>query len=138
MMMKTFKRFSRLMNERLSNSVHTTEDSIRYTFFWATQLPPTSIVLEEFHSKKARERIDAILHLPDGKKVAVEFKYHKALRTGSARPRPLQAGSVVADLERLNRYRDADEKYLVYVTDQEMVRYMKNARNGLADLFDGA
>ena len=138
MMKRIFQRFSRLLNERIAGRVPTTEDSVRYTFFCATRLPPAAVILEEFHSKRKEERrrIDAILLTADGQRIAVEFKYHKSLRTGGPRPRPLQAGTILSDIGRLHRYRAADDKYLVYVTDQEMARYMRSPRNGLVDLFE--
>jgi hypothetical protein len=133
-----FKRFSRLLDARIAGGIPTTEDSVRYTFFHATRLSPQAIILEDFHTtrKDERRRIDAILLLSERRRVALEFKYHRALRTGSSRPRPLQAGTILADMRRLHEYRGASEKYLVYVTDDEMARYLRSPRNGLAELFD--
>ena len=142
MMRKTFERFTQLLQHRLKRRISTTEDSVRYTFFHATALHPSKVVLEEFHSRKKQERkrIDAILRLPADCSVAIEFKFHRALRAGGHRPRPHQAGALIADVGRLHRYKPAEGrcagKYLVYLTDGEMAKYIRNPRNGLNQLLD--
>lgn len=94
-----FEDFTSLLRKRLSHGIrpgeeiygiytpegiHTTEDSIRYTFFAALlrglHLEPHQIILERPFNNK--EQVDTYFQWQDGA-VAVEFKYHRLYQRGA-------------------------------------------------------
>lgn len=140
-MKRMFQEFTDLLADRVQRNVSTTEDALRYTFFFAActslHIGPSDIILEDPYSPGQRTRTDLRLKLRDGTWTAAEFKFHRALRGGGPRPRPQQAGTIVADMYRLRRCRAARQKIMVYLTDQEMAHYMRNNNDTrLRDLFD--
>ena len=137
-----FKKFDDLLGERLSKGIVTTEDSIRYLFFYCLSviggINPNKVVLEYPYSSIARAKLDTLI-LPDGERdgVAFEFKYDRKNVSGRNKPRSMQAGKVFADIYRLYMFDAVDsDKYLVYVTDDEMDKYYKNRRNGVDGFYN--
>lgn len=138
-----FERFAELLDHRLSRKIMTTEDSVRYTFFYALtetlKLHPTDVILEHPHpalpgSKKIDVLISAARQRPT---IALEFKYDRN-KSDHNKARTKQAAAVVADVFRLARM-PADAaglKYLVYLTDPEMEAHFLSPKNRLSDLID--
>jgi hypothetical protein len=136
-----FKRFDTLLGERLSKKIVTTEDSIRYLFFYCLsvvgEINPNEVVLEYPYSSIPRAKLDTLI-LPDSTRdgIAFEFKYDRKNLSGRNKPRSMQAGAVFNDIYRLYMFNAVDsDKYLVYVTDDEMNRYYNNWKNGVDNFY---
>jgi len=140
MLQAVLKRFAELLHVRLQLGVFTTEDSVRYAFFYSflemTAMRPEDIVLEYPHPTIERAHIDMwVPGFSDGG-LAAEFKYDRSIPSGTNTPRPQKAGKLLLDLYRLGRVQERAFRVFVYCTDSEMATYLKKSSNGLADLFD--
>lgn len=140
---RAFVEFGRLLEERLSFGVLTTEDTIRYTLYVALMssggLRHTDLTLEYPHPTIPKAKIDTIVSVRgDRESVAFEFKYDRANPGGSNQNRTQRAAKALIDLFRLVRVPGAvaRSKYFVYVTDREMAGYFRNPVNRLDDLFE--
>ncbi len=138
---RVFRRFVTLLRRRFEQGAATTEDAIRYTFFAALVdcgLRPEQIIVEAPHPTLKRARMDTLLPSFAGQTVALEFKYHRVLEGTWNRPKSAQAGSVFEDVRRLLLVpsTEARRRFLVYVTDQDMIKYMLNPKNGLKEFFE--
>lgn len=136
-----FAEFGRLLGERLSLDVRTTEDTIRYTFYYALMssggVRHTDLTLEYPHPALSGAKIDTLLNPGSGREsVAFEFKYDRANPGGANQNRTQRAGKALNDLFRLAKFREAALKYFVYVTDDEMAGYFRNRVNRLHELFE--
>ncbi len=131
--------FSRLLRLRLEFGAFTTEDSIRYTFFAAllrNSFPPERVVLEYRHPIIAGKEIDTVLLGNEGTlDTAIEFKYDRGNPGGTNQPLPQKAGAAFHDMVRLLKLPSPANRYFVYVTDDELARYLASPRNGLSAIF---
>ena len=138
----TFQKFGDLLDTRFSKDVFTKEDSIRYTFFYATCLElglgPEDIILESMHPNIEGAEIDMLI--PENKdypELVFEFKYDVKRRSVSAAP--FKAGHLFADIFRLFLYKKEHQKskcFLIYVTDFEQANYLSKEENRLDDFFN--
>ena len=138
-----FQKFGDLLDTRFSKEVFTTEDSVRYTFFYAIssefELVPHDIVLESVHPNiDGHKEIDMLIpEKKDCPELVFEFKYDVKRRSNS--PRPLKAGHLFADIFRLFLYKKEHQKskcFLIYVTDFEQANYLSKEENRLDDFFN--
>ena len=136
-----FNSFSELLKERLDNGIYTTEDSIRYLFFsqylkemckdqndFILELPFSNQMLgvdSTCLKNAADDELDASFNTGLNSKIAIEFKYHRKT-TASDYPHTNSAGELFNDIARLSLITGCDKKYLVYVTDPEMDKYLDN------------
>ena len=136
------EQFSSLLNDRLSFCVNTTEDSVRYTFFasilYSGVWHPHEMILEFTHPEIQRAKVD--LYIPSARfnpAEVIEIKYHRYTPSGQNSPMPQKAGQLFKDIDRLQRFNNGIEmnRTLIYVTDEEMAKYMENKSNGLYDFF---
>lgn len=140
-MNKVFEQFGKLLKTRLEPQVPTTEDSVRYTFFAAlldvTELKPHQVILEYSHPNIDLAEVDTWIPELNGEIVAIEFKYDREIPSGRNAPRTQKAGKLFHDLYRLLEIVDHDpiKRIFVYLASNEMVKYMKNPKNGLEDFF---
>jgi len=136
-----FSEFSDLMHTRLSALIHTTEDSIRYTFFTAllsrTDLRPHEVILE-FPHPTISGKIDTYIPSLNGKPTAIEFKYDRNIPSGSAVPRSQNADELFADIYRLVKFTAPSEpdRFLVYCTDRIMAHHFRNPDKHYGRFFD--
>jgi hypothetical protein len=128
-----FAEFGRLLDERLSLGVLTTEDTIRYTLYFALttsgDLKHTDLTLEYPHPTMPGAKVDTVIAAAsDRESMAFEFKYDRANPGGSNQNRTQRAARVLIDLFRLVKVpaEMAAAKYFVYVTDAEMAGYFRN------------
>ena len=142
-MREVFKAFANLLDERFASEVYTTEDSVRYTFFYALLsngiCEHKDIVLERPHPTIKRAEMDTlILSGVSRPSIAIEFKYDRRNPGGTNQNRTQRAGAVFNDLFRLARVTEsiALRRYFVYLTDAEMALYFQNPQNGLKDFFE--
>ena len=135
------ERFSKLLETRLGKRVFTTEDSVRYTFFAAlldvTNLKPEQVILEYSHPAIDGAKVDTWIQELLGETVAIEFKYDRKIPSGKNSPKPQKAGKLFHDLYRLLVIdgHDPIRKIFVYLTSEEMAKYMRKSKNGLNDFF---
>jgi hypothetical protein len=137
-----YRLFNQELGIRLENDVYTNEDSVRYTFFGILvrdiHLALDHLVLEFPHETIRGAKIDA--YFPDfqGKEVIIEFKYDRAIPSGSNSPRPQKAGMLFNDMKRLLAFKTSlpAMRLFIYLTDDEMIRYMRNPKNNLVNFVD--
>ena len=138
----TFQKFADLLDTRFSKDVFTKEDSIRYTFFYATCLElglgPEDIILESVHPNIEGAEIDMLI--PENKdypELVFEFKYD--VKRSSTSARTAKAGHLFADIFRLFLYKKEHQKskcFLIYVTSLEQANYLSKEKNRLNNFFN--
>ena len=137
-----FNEFSDLMQERIFRSVHTTEDSIRYTLFHALtkslSIGPSDVIMEYPHPTIEKKLVDTVIPPKDARLGLVfEFKYDREHPGGKSQPKTMKAGLVFKDLFRLARFdQENHRRFFVYMTDREMAVYFSNGSNRLEDFFN--
>ena len=138
-----FVEFGRLLHERLSLGVLTTEDTIRYTLYFALTtsggLKHIDLTLEYPHPALPGAKVDTVISKASGREsVAFEFKYDRANPGGSNQNRTQRAAKALIDLFRLVKVpaEVAATRFFVYVTDAEMAGYFRNPVNRLHELFE--
>jgi hypothetical protein len=131
------------LQRRLLTSPKLSEEDLRYCVVAAIEsvgmFPKGSIHLNYAHPTFAGKRID--LFLPaysEQDAIACELKYDRAIPSGHNQPRSMKAGAMVNDFLRLAHFRATTgaERFLIYLTDKEMLAYLQNPRNGFASLFN--
>lgn len=142
-MLDEFILFSKLINERLLDGAHMSEDNVRYAYYLSVNqvgnIFHTEVFLEYPHPKLPGKEIDSFIKgdfYPKG--IAIEFKYDRANPGGTNQNRTQRAGSFLADLFRLNKIPNstAEDKYFAYLTDKEMASYFLNPQNKLSGLYN--
>jgi hypothetical protein len=134
-------RFARLLETRLHRSVPTSEDDIRYTFFFALHeklgLMPEDIILEGHHGTIAGAKLDTRIPALAGTAYTIEFKYDRSIPSRHNQPRPQKPGQMLKDLFRLAQITSLGptQAVFVYFTSSEMAGYFSNPANGLDGLF---
>ena len=94
--------------------------------------PAMRLKTEYPHPKVQGKRVDAVILGDNGApEVAVEFKYHRKIPSRTNQPRTMNAAELLADFAKLRDFHDV-ERFVVYLTDGEMLQYLKNPDNGLS------
>ena len=119
----TWNEFASKLKERFDREIPTTEDSVRYLFFYALTrhgFDPNQII-QEYRYKNTE--IDTVIST-GASTIALEFKFHKE-RPNSAIPRPENAGQLFSDFFRLKRFKSSKDMscFCVYVTSGSMQKY---------------
>jgi hypothetical protein len=131
-----------VLQRRLLTSPKLSEEDLRYCVVEAIESvgmsPKGSIHLNYAHPTFAGKRID--LFLPaysEQDAIACELKYDRAIPSGHNQPRSMKAGAMLNDFLRLAHFRATTgvERFLVYLTDKEMLAYLQNPKNGFAAFF---
>lgn len=126
-----------LIERRLEMQAQFSEDNFRYLVFhglFKSGLDVVRLALEYPHPGNPRERVDTVILDENGTpQVAMEFKYHRRNPSGTNLPRPMSAGELLADFARLRDFPDV-ERFVVYLTDGEMLQYIINRIHWLLDL----
>jgi hypothetical protein len=140
---ETLQLFANLIEERFAKEIFTTEDSVRYTFFYcltkSRNLSPSDIILEQPHPSIPRAEVDMYVPAKDGiAEFFFEFKFDRTIPSEKNAPKPQKAGKIFADLVRLALLKPNSDGqcHLVYVTDEEMASYFMNKKNRLDDFFN--
>lgn len=129
-----------IIKDRLSNKLFTTEDSIRYLLFYSIikgtnfVINPNEITLETKYSQLKSKNIDKFMSNPSefeldtqiddpysNEKDAIEIKYHR--KSNSQSNTTSKLGGLLNDMNRLICI-DGNDKYLFYLTDNEMNNYL--------------
>jgi hypothetical protein len=135
--------FYNLLKERFDNNVYITERNVTYTFFATIAVfgyyKHYEILLEYNHPKIKGKKVDTYIQA-NGKKngLVMECKYDRKIPSGHNGPRPQKAGKIFNDFFRLASFtNDANVvKWLIYLTDEEMVNYFNNGNNKLNNFFN--
>ena len=128
-----------LIDRRLEMQAPFSEDNFRYLVFhglFKSGMDVVRLALEYPRPGNSRERVDTVILDENGTpQVAMEFKYHRRNPSGTNLPRPMSAGELLADFAKLRDFPDV-ERFVVYLTDGEMLQYLQKPRNGLTWLLD--
>ena len=94
-----YTEFDALLRTRLQNSIFTTEDSVRYTFYASLLtkggLKPENVVLEQPHNAINAAEIDTYIPHYAATSVVIEFKYDRSIPSGKNAPRPPKGGKAI-------------------------------------------
>lgn len=130
--------FVGLLRTRFTRGTYTSEDSVRYTFFAAllrSGMAPHDVSVEHPHPVLSGREIDMVVMSDRSMAAALEFKYDRTTPSTHNQPRTRRAGAIFGDMVRLLRLQGDVKRILVYLTDPEMARYMRNPVNGLNEWF---
>lgn len=136
---RMFERYAEFLKERLASKQHLTEDSVRYSFFFAaldtTNIKQHEIVLELPHPAFEKKEIDTYVLPAEGRAAYyIEFKFHRV--SNSSSPKPQKAGSLFKDFGRLSTVRsDGARCLVVYLTDGEMAKYFDKHQAAYSDFW---
>lgn len=133
-----------VINDRLTNNIFTTEDSIRYLLFYSIikgtkfSINPNKITLEEKYSNLKSKNISKYLSKPTEFELdthiedvlskeydAIEIKYHR--KSNSQSNTTSKLGGLLNDINRLICVENND-RYLFYLTDYEMNNYLTSKK----------
>lgn len=139
---EAFRSFTILLKERIYSGTPTTEDAVRYLFFYSVTrtfgISPNKILLESPHPADSKKEVDMVMVSSETRPEFVfEFKFHRD--TGNAMPLPRNAGQLFKDIFRLAMYKYHNKTsrcFVVYATDSTMVNYFRNKGNKLNDFFN--
>ena len=130
-----------LIERRLGLPAPLSEDNFRYLAFhglFKAGVDVARVALEYPHPADSRERekVDTVLLDANGKpEMAIEFKYHrKSPNPNSDTTHGENAGELLADFAKLRDFPDV-QRFVMYLTDWEMFRYLSNPKRGLYQLF---
>jgi hypothetical protein len=118
------------------------EEDLRYCVVETLEsfgmFPKGSIHLNYQHPFFEGKRVDLFLPAYYGQDAIVcELKYDRTIPSGYNQPRSMKAGAILNDLLRLAHFRANTEveRFLIHLTDREMLNYLQNPPNGFAPLF---
>ena len=123
-----------LIERRLKMQASFNEDTLRRLVLDRlvnSGIPAMRLKTEYPHPKIQGKRVDTVIL--DGDRtpqVAIEFKYHRKIPSSHNQPRTMKAGELLTDFARLRDFPNV-QRYMIYLTDVEMLRYLGNPRNGL-------
>ncbi|MCF6319619.1 MAG: hypothetical protein L3J83_10155 [Proteobacteria bacterium] len=119
------------------------EDCVRYSFFISlveeTNIESHEILMEYPHPLIENAKIDTFIPSnKNAKGLAIEFKYDRRIPSGKNAPKPQKAGKLFKDINRLLKFGGEDKVnlWLIYLTDDEMIKYYRNTQNKLNDFFN--
>ena len=126
-----------LIERRLEMQAPFSEDNFRYLVFhglFKSGIDVARMVLEYPRPGNSREKIDTVILDENGTpQIAIEFKYHRKIPSSHNQPRTMKAGELLADFARLRDFPNV-QRLVVYLTDGEMLRYIRNRIHWLIDL----
>lgn len=124
-----------LIERRLKMQASFNEDTLRRLVLDRlvnSGIPAMRLKTEYPHPKIQGKRVDTVIL--DGDRtpqVAIEFKYHRKIPSRTNQPRTMNAAELLADFAKSRDFPDV-ERFVVYLTDGEMLQYLQKPRNGLA------
>jgi hypothetical protein len=138
------QQFARLLEDRFSKQVYTTEDSIRCTLSYCLttygEIHPSDVIFEYPHPLIPGAEVDT--YIPQRSErtgLVFELNFDREIPSGRNLPRTQRAGKVFADIFRLALFEPDNinlRRYFIYVTDKEMATYFQNPSNQLNDFFN--
>ena len=123
-----------LIERRLEMQAPFSEDALRRVVLDGlvnSGIPAMQLKTEYPHPNIPGARVDAAIL--DGNRTpqaAIEFKYHRRIPSSHNQPRTMKAGELLTDFARLRDFPNV-QRYMIYLTDGEMLRYLGNLCNGL-------
>lgn len=136
---KTFQVFCDHLKKRISDGQTLTEDSVRYTFFYALtqteKIDQSHVILEEPHPELLGKEIDMRIMHENGSNTYVELKYHRQRKSTLAMP--MLAGGLFKDFNRLVLLNSPNAfRYVVYLTDARMASYFAKQSVNYSNFWD--
>jgi hypothetical protein len=132
-----------ILQEKFVVSPKLIEEDLRYCAVCALEsfgmFPRGAIRLDYPHPLFDGKKIDIFLSSYSGRDaIACELKYDRVIRSGHSQPRSMKAGAILNDVLRLAHFKASThvERFLIYLTDEEMRGYLENPKNGFAPLFN--
>jgi hypothetical protein len=131
------------LETKLAQAHSLSEEDLRHSVVEALEYfgmsPKGAIRLNFAHPTFRGKKID--IFLPSYSRqdaIACELKYDRGIPSGKNQARSMKAGSILNDILRLAHFSTttAVERFLIYLSDGEMLRYLRNPANGLSQLFD--
>ena len=123
-----------LIERRLEMQAPFSEDNFRYLVFhglFKSGIDVARMAIEYPRPGNSREKIDTVILDENGTpQVAIEFKYHRKIPSRANQPRTMKAGELLADFARLRDFPNV-QRLMVYLTDDEMLKYFQNPNSGV-------
>ena len=123
-----------LIERRLEMQAPFSEDALRRLVLdelAKSGIPAMRLEMEYPHPNIPGARVDAVIL--DGNRTpqaAIEFKYHRKIPSSHNQPRTMNAGELLADFARLRDFPNV-QRLVVYLTDDEMLKYFQNPNSGV-------
>jgi hypothetical protein len=138
-------RLAEATRERLPASSSFSEEDLRHSVVAALEsvgmFPKGAVRLNYKHPAFDRKKVDLYLLPYSGQNaIACELKYDRAIPSGGNQARSMRAGALLNDVFRLAHFKETTdlERFLIYLTDQEMLNYLRNPKNGFDSLVAGS
>jgi hypothetical protein len=130
-----------ILQKRFLNRLILSEEDLRYCAVEALELwgmfPKGSVRLNYDHPSLTGKKLDLFLPAYSGQAaIACELKYDRGIPSGHNQPRSMRAGAILNDFLRLAHFTAITEveRFLIHLTDQEMLGYLRDPNNGFAPL----
>lgn len=128
-----FENFKNNLIKKFEHCSKTNEDTIRFLFYYSfVQQNPMNLFdleLEDLHTGIERAKMDLCIS-KDNVTYFFEFKYTRKLPSNNNIDRTANSAKLIKDLLRLKlRKTVKDRAFLIYVTDRELDKYLRNTNN---------
>ena len=132
------------ISRALERGILTSEDMLRFKVLSALlecRVDPDRLILEYPHPAMKGKKVDAVIRdaeIASDKIVpetAIEFKYHHKY-DNSDFVYAMHAGQLFYDFARLRDFTGVNRRYVVYLTDDVMLKHVEKRENGLSALLD--
>jgi|SRR5882672_4532082 len=132
-----------ILEKRLAQAHALSEEDLRHCVVEALEslgMSPTGAIRLNFEHPAFRgKKIDIFLPSFCGQDaIACELKYDREIPSGRNQPTSMKAGSILNDVLRLAHFSTTTpvERFLIYLSDGEMLGYLRNPANGFSSLFE--
>jgi hypothetical protein len=131
------------LETKLARAHSLSEEDLRHSVVEALEyfgMSPKGVIRLDFaHPTFRGKKID--IFLPSYSRqdaIACELKYDRRIPSGKNQAKSMKAGSILNDILRLAHFSTttAVERFLIYLSDDEMLRYLRNPANGFSHLFE--
>lgn len=131
-----------ILEKKLSHARSLSEEDLRHCVIEALESFDMSqrgtIHLNFPHPTFRGKKIDLFLPSFSGQDaIACELKYDRAIPSGKNQATSMKAGGILNDILRLAHFNTTTsvERFLIYLSDGEMLGYLRNPDNGFTGLF---
>lgn len=131
-----------ILEKKLNHGCSFSEEDLRHCVVEALESFEMSqrgtIRLNFPHPTFGGKKIDIFLPSFSGQDaIACELKYDRAIPSGKNQATSMKAGGILNDILRLAHFSTTTyvERFLIYLSDGEMLSYLRNPENGFTELF---
>ncbi len=132
-----------ILEKKLTHAHSLSEEDLRHCVVEALESfgmsPRGAIRLNFAHPMFSGKKIDVFFPSFSGQDaIACELKYDRAIPSGKNQPRSMKAGYILNDVLRLAHFSTTTpvERFFIYLSDSEMLGYLRNPANGFSGLFE--